>query len=135
MIRPPCVGCVSIHRISRNLFTLDSVVINTGQTWRKHHVATQIFSADRPNYDKFPSLKCAQISLWLNPTGHSKFHNTSNTLRLLTTPFGLLVLFCTRQYRRSHPTPSPLLPLSFFPVLDKGRYLCQRQTVCSECVR
>ena len=33
---------------------------------------------DRPNCAKFPSLKCAHISLWLNPTGHSKFHNTSN---------------------------------------------------------
>ena len=36
------------------------------------------FSTDCPNYAKFPSLKCAHISLWLNPTGHSKFHNTSN---------------------------------------------------------
>ena len=36
------------------------------------------FSADRPNCAKFPSLKCAHIYFWLNPTGHSKFHNTSN---------------------------------------------------------
>ena len=36
------------------------------------------FSADRLNCTKFPSLKCAHISLWLNPTGHSKFHNISN---------------------------------------------------------
>ena len=33
---------------------------------------------DRPNCAKFPSLKCTHISLWLKPTGHSKFHNTSN---------------------------------------------------------
>ena len=31
---------------------------------------------DRPNCTQFPWLKCAHISLWLNPTGHSKFHNT-----------------------------------------------------------
>ena len=36
------------------------------------------FSADRLNCAKFPSLKCTHISLWLNPTGHCKFHNTSN---------------------------------------------------------
>ena len=36
------------------------------------------FSTDRQNGAKFPSLKCTHISLWLNPTGHSKFHNTSN---------------------------------------------------------
>ena len=35
------------------------------------------FSADRLNCAKFPSLECAHISLWLNPMGHSKFHNTS----------------------------------------------------------
>ena len=45
---------------------------------------------------------------WLNPTGHSKLHNTSNTLRLLPIPVGLLVLPCTRQCRR--PPPPPLLP-------------------------
>ena len=28
-------------------------------------------------FAKFPSLQCAHIFLWLNPTGHSKFHNTS----------------------------------------------------------
>ena len=39
---------------------------------------TLFFSADRPNCAKFPSLKCTHISFWLNPTGHSKFHNTSN---------------------------------------------------------
>ena len=33
---------------------------------------------EHPNCATFPSLKCAHISLWLNPTGHSKFHNTSN---------------------------------------------------------
>ena len=36
------------------------------------------FSADRPNCATFPSLKCAHISLWVNPTGQSKFHNISN---------------------------------------------------------
>ena len=44
-----------------------------------HYIAPQffIFQADRLNCTKFPSLKCTHISLWLNPTGHSKFHNTS----------------------------------------------------------
>ena len=38
------------------------------------------FSTDCPNCAKFPSLKCANISLWLNPNvvRHSQFHNTSN---------------------------------------------------------
>ena len=48
-----------------------------------HYVAPQFFIFRRtvqitPNYAKFPSLKCVHMSLWLNPTGHSKFHNTLN---------------------------------------------------------
>ena len=35
------------------------------------------FFADRPVCAQFPSFKCAHISLWLNPMGHNKFHNTS----------------------------------------------------------
>ena len=35
------------------------------------------FSADRPNCAKFPSLNAQIFLFWLNPTGHSKFHNTS----------------------------------------------------------
>ena len=43
------------------------------------YVAPQIyFWANRQNCAKLPSLKCTHICLWLNPTGHSKFHNTSN---------------------------------------------------------
>ena len=44
------------------------------QTWTERNV---VFN-DRPNCVKFPSLKCAHISLSLNPMGHSKFHSTSN---------------------------------------------------------
>ena len=45
-----------------------------------------------------------QIAPKFLPTGHSKFHNTLNTLRLLPTLIGLLVLPCIRQCRRrSHP--------------------------------
>ena len=63
---------------------------------------------------KLPSLKSAHISLWLNPTEHSKFHNTSNhpppatdSGRTARTP---LVL-----------TSSPLTPSHpFFPVPDRG---------------
>ena len=36
------------------------------------------FLANRLNYVKFPLLKCAHVSLWLNPTGNSKFQSTSN---------------------------------------------------------
>ena len=79
------------------------------------------------------------ISLWLNPTGHSKFHNTSNhplpatdsgqTARTPLYPPGQVVPL----------TPSPF----FFPVQDrgtgKGQYLCPWQacatTACSECAR
>ena len=43
-----------------------------------HYVAPQFFIFRRPNCTKFRSLKCAHISLWLNPMGHSKFHITSN---------------------------------------------------------
>ena len=76
--------------------------------------STNLYSADRLNCAKFPSLKCAHIFLWLNLTLHSKFHNTSNT-SLLPIPVGLLVLPCTRQCRRSPITPSPL-----FSVPDRG---------------
>ena len=63
--------------------------------------------ADRPNCAQFPSLKCAQISVWLNPTGHSQV--------------GLLVLSCTRQCR---PTPYPLPRLFSCP-----RQKCRRRPV------
>ena len=38
--------------------------------------STIFFLADHPNWAKFLSLKCAHILFWLNPMGHSKFHNT-----------------------------------------------------------
>ena len=67
------------------------------------------FSADRLNCAKIPSLKCAHISLWLNHTGRSKFHNISNHPPI---PLGLLVLSCTHQCRQSPITSSP--PPPFF---------------------
>ena len=81
-----------------------------------HYVAPQLyFSANRPN--------CANISLieWLNPRGHSKFHNTWNHLRLVPIPFGLLVLPCTPQCRRFL-----LLPPPFFSPLPAKASTCAR---------
>ena len=57
------------------------------------------------------TIQIAPNFFWLNPTRHSKFHKTSNTLRLLPNPVGLLVLPCTCQCRRS---PPPLNPSPFF---------------------
>ena len=66
---------------------------------------------------------------WLNPTGHSKFHNASNIR-------SDCLYSHTRQCRRSPLTPSPLLPPPyslppFFPVPDRGtgedQYLCPCQ--------
>ena len=75
-----------------------------------HYVAPQFnFSAERPNCAKFPSLKCAHISLWLNPTDIPNSITPQTTLRLLPIPVGLLVLPCTRQCRRFPLTPSPSL--------------------------
>ena len=73
---------------------------------QKHHVAPQVVLMGRPN--------CTHISFWLNPTGHSKFHNTSNIIHLLPTPVRLLVLSCTRQGRQPHPPPPPYSPPPFF---------------------
>ena len=85
------------------------------------------------------SLTCAHISPWLNPTGHSKVHKTSNhhppatnSGRTARTPL--------------YPPVQAVLPysLSFsFLVPDRGtgegRYLCPWQacatTACSECAR
>ena len=73
---------------------------------------------------KFPSLKCAHISLWLNPTGYSKFHNTSNHPPPAT--------YSGRTARTPlYPPVQAVAPYSlplFFPVSDRGtvegRYLC-----------
>ena len=88
------------------------------------------FSADRPNCATFPSLKCAHISLWLNPTGHFKIHNTSNTLHLLPTPVGLLVLSCTRQCMRFPPPPA-LLPASIY-FLTRTEEPAKSDTCCRD---
>ena len=77
------------------------------------------FLADRPNCAKFPSLKCAHISLWLNPTGHSKFHNTSK-------PPSACYRF--RSDCSYSLVPALIPPPLFFHVPDRGtgegRYLC-----------
>ena len=78
---------------------------------QKHYVAPLDFIlVDRPHCVQIPSLKCAHILFWLNPTGHSKLYNTLHTLRLLPTSVGLLVLPCTRQCPRSSATSSPPTP-------------------------
>ena len=81
------------------------------------------FSADRPNCTKFPSLKCAHISLWLNPTGYSKFHNTSNHPPPATDSSWTVR---TPLYPPVQSVPPYSLPLCF-PVPDRGtsegRYL------------
>ena len=100
-----------------------------------HYVAPHsYFSADRPNCAKFPSLKCAHISLWLNPTVKSKFHNTSNHPPPATDS--------CRTARTSANTGGPPYSLPpFFPVPDRetGENLCPCQacatTACSECAR
>ena len=62
-----------------------------------------------------PVPQFCQISfIWLNPTGHSNFHNTSNTLCLLPTPVGLFVLSYTCQSRWS-PPPYSLTPFFSSP--------------------
>ena len=78
------------------------------------------FSADRLNCAKFPSLKCAHISLCLNPTGHYKFHNTSNHSPPATDSGWTA---CTPSYPpvQAVPlTPSPLFFLSRTEELAKA---------------
>ena len=72
----------------------------------------------------FPSLKCVHISLWLNPTGHSKFHNTSNhpppvtdSGRTAHTPL----------YPPVQAVPPPLFPPPFF-------FLSQTEEPAGTCV-
>ena len=69
---------------------------------------------------------------WLNPTGHSKLHNTSNTLRLLPIPVGLLVLPCTRQcrpppppYSQRKPVPVPVTGVRYNSLL----WMCMLNTL------
>ena len=108
--------------------------------FKTHYVAPQFLIFWRtvqiaPNF-----IHCnAHIFLfWLNPTGHSKFHNTSNhsppttdSGRTARTP-----LYPPKQ-------AAPLTPSLFFPLPDRGtgegQYLCPWQacatTACSECAR
>ena len=83
------------------------------------------FSPDCPNCTKFSSLKCAHISLWLNPVGHSKFHNTSNH-PLPATNSGQTAR--TPLYPPVQPVPPYSLSPFIFPVPDRGTgegwYLC-----------
>ena len=76
---------------------------------------------------------------WLNPMGHSKFHNTSNHPPPATDS-GQTARTPLYPPEQTVPlTPSPFV----FPVPDrgtaKGRYLCPWQacatTACSECTR
>ena len=69
------------------------------------------FSADHPNCAKFLSMKCSHISLWLNPTGHSKFHSTSNHPPPATDS-GLTAY--TPLYPPVQVVPPPLLPFPLF---------------------
>ena len=59
----------------------------------------------RPNCAKFPSFKCTHIFLWLKPTGHSKFHNTSNHPPPATDSGRTARTLLYRQCRRSLPPP------------------------------
>ena len=73
------------------------------------------FLADRLNCAKFPSLKYAHISLWLNFTGYSKFHNTSNHI-LPATDSG-------RTARTTLNPPVQAVPPSslFFPCSEQAK--------------
>ena len=75
------------------------------------------------NCTKFLSFKCAYISLWLNPMGHSKLHSTLNTLHLLPTLVRLFVLPCTHQCRRS---PPPFISSPFFSLSQTEELACDR---------
>ena len=101
----------------------------------KHYIAPLLFFlAAGTNCAKILSSKCAYIPFWLNPTGHFKFHNTLNTLRLLQTSVGLLVLPCTHQ---SPPSSPPFFFSCPGQRTSEDRYLCPWQacttTACSEC--
>ena len=92
--------------------------------FKTHYVAPQflIFRRTVQIAPNFLHSNAHIFLFWLNPTGHSKFYNTSKRPPI---PVGLLVLPCTRQCRR--PTPYSLPP--FFPIPDRatgeGRY-CAR---------
>ena len=106
-----------------------------GPLIQKHDVAPLFILPNPPNCAKFPSLKCAHISFWLNPTGHSKFHNTLNHPPPAT---DLGRTACTPLYPPLQPpppiNPSPLLFLSRTEELAKARYLCPWQCVRYNCL-
>ena len=66
----------------------------------------QTFSADHPNCAQFPSLKCAHISFWLNPTGHFKFHITSAGGPFSFRPHWVFFSYPEQRNQRM-PTPVP----------------------------
>ena len=90
----------------------------------KHFKPYHLFLADRPLCTKFPKLKCAHILFWLNPTGHSKFHNIITTLCLLPI-FSDCLYFLVPASAGDPPPPPPPYPLPlFFPVPDRGWQAC-----------
>ena len=71
----PCGGSGFHLSLSEWSFTICPTKFKT------HYVAQQFYLlADRPNCAKTSSIQMRTYFLifWLNPTGHSKFHNTSN---------------------------------------------------------
>ena len=103
-----------IHRtIYKRTLTTELLSYFRPTKFKTHYVTPQFLFFGGPSIiaPNFLRWNAHIFLFWLNPTGHSKFHNTSNTLRLLPIPVGLLVLPCTRQCRRSTLTHSPLFSL------------------------
>ena len=101
---------------------------------------------DPLNCAKFLSLKCSHFSLWLNPTGHSKFRNTSNhplpatdSCRTASTPLYPPVqaapppppyslppfLFLSQQRNQQRPVPVPMTGVCYNSLL----WMCTLNTV------
>ena len=99
-------------------------------------ICLPFFSANHPNCTKFHSLKCTHISLWLNPTGHSKFHNTLNHPPPATDSGRTA---CTPLYPPVQAVPPYSLTLFFFLSCGKAGTCAhdrhEQQTACSECPR
>ena len=62
-------GSFYMHNHTDRIAHTTAFVTPVVELWQKREIARTY---------QFPSLKCAHISLWLNLTGHSKFHDTAN---------------------------------------------------------
>ena len=115
-------------------YTSRGVLAGTTQYWiqliQMRFYRFYIFRQTVQIATKFLHLKCAHISFFLGLILRDIPNSITpqTTLRLLPIPVGLLILPCTRQYRRPPPPPPPYSLSLFSPVPDRGtgegRYLC-----------